>query len=354
MRVNLRKAFTLVELLVVIAIIGVLVGLLLPAVQYAREAARRMQCSNNLRQFGIAAIGYEAQHNKLPAARHYSFPDWATVPPPYPPNTPMSEIGVKITRGWSYDLLPGIEQQSLYDLLKRNPEDTQANTVKVPILLCPSDSTNQHATSMSYAANGGCPNRQLDNVFPASPLPYNVNPMGDSSSNGVLDDLAGGWPGLRATSANCKDGSSQTFLYIENINVGRWNEEFYQHHYKTHEHFQCVNWVPCGPSNFPQAFHSPLYGGGLWAINEGGKDTLDPFHARPSSDHAAGFQVVFLGGNTRYIAESIEYSVYARLMTCNGSRTSNPSNPNSDQYMSATTATIRQWQTQLVQPQSYE
>ena len=66
--VRTRGAFTLVELLVVIAIIGILVGLLLPAVQAAREAARRMQCSNNFKQLALAALNYESSYKKFPSA----------------------------------------------------------------------------------------------------------------------------------------------------------------------------------------------------------------------------------------------------------------------------------------------
>src|SRR5687767_6117999 len=93
-----RRGFTLIELLVVIAIIGVLVALLLPAVQAAREAARRSQCSNNLKQIGLAVHNYESSNGALPPT--------GSLDAVNPPNYSMKAR-----------LLPGLEQQPLFDAL---------------------------------------------------------------------------------------------------------------------------------------------------------------------------------------------------------------------------------------------
>jgi len=115
---SLRSAFTLVELLVVIAIIGVLVALLLPAVQSAREAARRMQCTSHLRQMGLGVINFEDVNKVLPYTR-----------------TDPSET-------WAVLLLPFIEQQAQYGLwdLKKNYYN-QTNEARLPtgkVMVCPS------------------------------------------------------------------------------------------------------------------------------------------------------------------------------------------------------------------------
>ena len=102
------RGFTLVELLVVIAIIGILVGLLLPAVQAAREAARRMQCSNNLKQLGLSLHNYESTYKKLPAGR-MSLGFCQTKTAPYIPD-PLSKNGHGLV-----SLLPYIEQTALYN-----------------------------------------------------------------------------------------------------------------------------------------------------------------------------------------------------------------------------------------------
>jgi len=94
------RGFTLVELLVVIAIIGILVALLLPAVQSAREAARRLECKNNLKQIGLALHSYHAAHGTFP----YGSGDCCS------PSNPKSWGGV-----WTTMILPQLEQQNLHD-----------------------------------------------------------------------------------------------------------------------------------------------------------------------------------------------------------------------------------------------
>ncbi len=134
----LRNAFTLVELLVVIAIIGILVALLLPAVQMAREAARRMQCSNHLRQLGIANHNYHNDKKSFPALRAgtqlpRNHPGWSTQ---------ASNMALSGLVG----LAPYYEQRGVYDRARNNnfgPTPWSGYrriwTIRIPMLMCPSD-----------------------------------------------------------------------------------------------------------------------------------------------------------------------------------------------------------------------
>jgi len=114
-----KSGFTLVELLVVIAIIGVLVALLLPAVQAAREAARRSQCSNNLKQMGLAVLNYESTNKTLPPGST----SWDT------------NIGGPYYSTWAFDILPYLELQTLYDQW-RDANYTNPNDASLPVAIC--------------------------------------------------------------------------------------------------------------------------------------------------------------------------------------------------------------------------
>lgn len=130
-----REAFTLVELLVVVSIIGVIVGLLLPAVQAAREAARRMQCQSNVKQLGLAAINFESAHRRFPSGGWgFQWQGFADV------NSPAGQPG-----GWTFSLLPFVQQDSLYQLGNLSSSATQRDqdlrlrvSSPVPIYNCPS------------------------------------------------------------------------------------------------------------------------------------------------------------------------------------------------------------------------
>jgi prepilin-type N-terminal cleavage/methylation domain-containing protein len=128
------RGFTLVELLVVIAIIGILVALLLPAIQAAREAARRSQCANNLKQIGIAVLNFESTKKRLPAG---STSDGNDIRGPY-------------RTTWSIDILPYLEESGLYDIWHKNSQsplnypiehanNTQIQQTFLKQYICPSD-----------------------------------------------------------------------------------------------------------------------------------------------------------------------------------------------------------------------
>ena len=166
-----RSAFTLVELLVVIAIIGILIGMLLPAVQQVREAARRTACLNNIRQLGLACLNYENAHMEFPPGQNFNTNlGYSRSTNPVIPLTTNPEIGLQIA--WGMFILPFMEQNSLHDQLKsatdnwaqdwRENVDANGNLLVgnvIPAFICPADvspdgDNNQYWTHTDNVDNG--------------------------------------------------------------------------------------------------------------------------------------------------------------------------------------------------------
>jgi len=131
-----HKGFTLVELLVVIAILGLLIGLLLPAVQMVREATRRMTCTNHLRQLGIAAHNYHDIHEELPAESYYATNRMTgKIAPPV-----VLEDGIDEDHAsFRVRLLPFIEQTAIRELMRQEPNLENLSTTPIPLFFCSSN-----------------------------------------------------------------------------------------------------------------------------------------------------------------------------------------------------------------------
>ena len=147
-----RPAFTLVELLVVIAIIGILIGMLLPAVQQVREAARKTECLNNMRQLALACLNYESAHTEFPPGNNANASVNSRTPNPILPKPNNSAQGQQI--GWGMFILPFIEQNNLsnqFATATGNWQDDWSQQVDgngqllvsnvIPAFICTSDSS---------------------------------------------------------------------------------------------------------------------------------------------------------------------------------------------------------------------
>lgn len=218
------RGFTLVELLVVIAIIGILVAMLLPAVQSAREAARKMQCQNNLKQIGLALLNYHETAKYFPPSSHW-------------PNN-GSGIGTlnngNLAENWVILILPNLEQQNVYDKFDRKkPIPDAANafprSVQLDAMRCPSDpfgakpfkgSANSGTTNLgdNWARGNYAANAALGFMTPSGH--GQLGGAGSAAlptSKGWQDNRTRGVMGANASIgiAEMKDGSSNTLVVAE-------------------------------------------------------------------------------------------------------------------------------------------
>jgi prepilin-type N-terminal cleavage/methylation domain-containing protein len=220
-----RRAFTLVELLVVIAIIGVLVALLLPAVQAAREAARRAQCTNNLKQSALAMINYENAKKFYPQyhAAVYGVPgDGSCTAPPYGGSGYANCPGLT----WGVSILPYIEMQQLYDRFNpklRTRDGTNTLYIKEvpPSFICPSaESAGQPVFDNRRDVAGGNP------TTPALGMYYGVSagPLHQDACNPVCTLATGGGssPSLRNFCCQGANYGTDIVSNPDNASPGMW------------------------------------------------------------------------------------------------------------------------------------
>lgn len=294
-----QGAFTLVELLVVIAIVGILVALLLPAIQAAREASRRIACENHLKQIGLAVHNFESAQGRFP---------------PGSVNGPFAAAGVTTAtkHGWVVFVLPYIEEQAVYNLYRWDADggggsdSAGARTVQMKPLQCPSAESNrtldwQNPKTGEWLRNNACTDyaaaMTVDSALAEQGL---INPV--SNYDGVLSF------NFMARFADISDGISQTILIAEA--AGRpalWQGE------------QEVGSLNCGP--WPQWRNCQLAISGATlptytrpgpcAINCTNNNEIYSFH--PNCANA-----LFADGSGHSLNAGIEIRVLAGLITRDG------------------------------------
>ena len=297
-------AFTLVELLVVIAIIGVLVALLLPAVQAARESARRMACSNNLKQFGIAIHNYHDTFQIIPM----SISQWENEGTPSSPRN---------GRGWITSILPQLEQMALFAEFEpgfngsfasgsgiKNPLCRNAMKTRLKVLQCPSD-PNCAKTATDQAQWGGIEVTRTN--FKGV--------IGDTRMGGAASVHQGTEPdcharrdcnGLfyrnsfqdRVRFASITDGTSGTLMVGEDVPTENLHSAAF---YSNGDYASCH-----GPINF---FPKPKQVG-TW-------QNVMTFR----SMHPGGAQFCLADGAVRFVSQGIDQILYRQLSTKAGGET---------------------------------
>ncbi|HVW00438.1 MAG TPA: DUF1559 domain-containing protein [Planctomycetaceae bacterium] len=300
---QLKRAFTLIELLVVIAIIAVLIALLLPAVQQAREAARRSQCKNNLKQLGLAIHNYHDNFNSIP-------PGWIGA------NTSIA-TPVPMGWGWNVMLFPQMDQAPLYGKFVFTAQPTNAGgllSTSIPALRCPSDPGSQTFTDANYGANIARSNYLgvngvLNINSYTQPMLAMTSTPGATAASGTNTGINGGGSFGESSFHNFRDfsdGLSNTILVGErsSTNAGSGSEGIGD-----------ATWV--GPS-LTAGSYSPLtqamaiadcYYPPYNGVSVGGNTAVNPLCTSATgfgSYHTGGAQFLMGDGAVRFISNNIQ------------------------------------------------
>ncbi|TWT32740.1 DUF1559 domain-containing protein [Blastopirellula retiformator] len=306
-----KSGFTLVELLVVIAIIGVLIALLLPAVQQAREAARRMQCTNNLKQIALATHNFQDTYGYIVfGGRDGSLTD------------PIDECCTSSTVegwSWSFHLTPFLEQQNIYDLADYAHPIGTLNVVAqagVDSYYCPSRrAPTAYGTGLyyrgDYAGSGG------------ERTQGNIRSAGSVGERGVIRNLA---TNSKLAIEKIPDGSSNTIMFGEKAlhqdshgseggDNERWNNPGWDEdniRYGSHVD-SSDNVVPLNP--IPDAFAPYKDSADKWGFYdkpELGLGIYTNWHPYFGSSHSGGMNAAFADGSVQFIAFNIDGEMFRR------------------------------------------
>ena len=325
-RMSLRRSlygFTLVELLVVIAIIGILVALLLPAVQAAREAARRSQCTNNLKQIGLGALNHHDANRHLPTG------GWAWRWT----GDPNKGFGKNQSGGWAFNILPYIEEQNLHDMglgasgAIFSAEGKKRESIPVAAFICPSRRSIKAFPYTSpasfvftnidrpdtvcrsdYAANAGdfssVPSTgKCGRGDPSESLGRRGDTLGDGNLGGgdFVDCSGVVFQQSQVNLADVRDGTSHTLLIgerhvsVDQIETGLPFDDD-QSAYVGFDR-DVIRYTARSPRQDTPGDAAPL----------------DSYEFAFGSSHAGVFQTVFCDGSVRGIDYSIDLTTFQRL-----------------------------------------
>jgi prepilin-type N-terminal cleavage/methylation domain-containing protein/prepilin-type processing-associated H-X9-DG protein len=309
-----RFGFTLIELLVVIAIIGVLIALLLPAVQAAREAARRIQCSNHLKQLSLGALNHESVMKFYPTGGCGSW--WMGDPDRgYRPTTDVCNNGQP--GGWIYNILPHIEEQNLHDRARgktaaqKRSELLIVAATPVATLYCPSRRQPQPGGVGAYASTNYWQNMDLPSHLAHNDYAVNLGDNEDWRFFGQPSDYRKftgiSYLGSNVRVKDIRDGTTHTIFCAEkNLNP---------YAYETSESAGDDNCAYSGHDWDLGRWVTPdSYNGSGIAPNSPTPDTAGgEFPERFGSAHAGAMNVSLCDGSVRSLSYEIDPEVYRRL-----------------------------------------